>query len=160
MSEQIRFQYRKGIVPQGYSFSAKNNVIILSEYVENIANARVREAILYEAERARQLYVEEINNLRSIGEDVNTHDVKRDASMKARFEAQAKFSDVWDEVESTHQTAKLKPPTAAAHGKQTTVPIIYQGKGIKIIITVEAPDKIILDVTEESDTPCRLSDYL
>ena len=115
MTEQVRFQYQKGIVTGGYSFSVGNNIITLPAYVEDIANARVREAIQHEAEKARRYYIEEVNRLKMLGEKVSTFYAKREATMKAIEETRAKYADIWDEVETAKKAVKLSETTKPKH---------------------------------------------
>jgi len=58
--QAVSFKYETGIISDGYSFSAYNNVIKLPEYVKKLENIKVREAIQYEAMTARTLYVYEV----------------------------------------------------------------------------------------------------
>jgi len=100
MSEQlIEFQYKEGVVRGGYSFSANNNVIILSGFVKNLKNKKIREAIQYEAKTARTLYVDKVNEVRNSGEQMNQGLIKQNASAKARNMAKDKYAEVWSEVE-------------------------------------------------------------
>jgi hypothetical protein len=121
MSEQsVIFRYRKGIVAGDYSFSAKNNIITLSGYIERIDNPAIREAIQYEAKKARSFYIEEVNRLKEIGEKVRTCRVKYEAVQKAKEEAYTKYGDIWGEVEHIYKS----PPqiTAEATDKPNNNP--------------------------------------
>ena len=166
MSERtVRFQYRAGIVTGGYSFSLHNNVIILSAYVEKLTDDMVREAIHFEAERARHHYVTEVNRLKTLGETVNTFIVKHEASQQARAEAQAKYPAVWDEVEITYKIYENRKPspqpfTKARDDSEHETESCNPSKEIQFTVTVRDSDNIILDVTKESSSLKKLSDYL
>jgi hypothetical protein len=138
LEQSVKFQYQAGIVTGGYSFSAYNNIITLSGYVETLDNARVREAIHYEAEKARTYYVETVNKLKLCGEKVSTFYVKRDAIQRARKEAQSKYMDVWNEVESVckaNETAVITP-------QPTVTDIVNQCNARKPIISLVRLDSI------------------
>lgn len=107
MTDQpIKFQYQEGIVSGGYSFSAYNNIITLSGFVESL-DEKIREAIQYEAITARSLYVDEVKRLRASGEKVNSVLIKRDATRAARERAHIKYSEVWSEVEAIYKSTPL-----------------------------------------------------
>ena len=136
MSEKpIKFQYQKGIIADIYSFSANNNVITLSEYIEKLENAKIREAIQYEAKIARALYVDEVNRLKREGKKVNTFLIKREASKMAKKEAQAVYTDIWGEVERIY--ANPPPiPVATATGNTKIIHL----KNIEFFIAVTEED--------------------
>ena len=159
MSKQVKkYQYKKGVVQGGYSFSVHNDVIILSEYVGKLEDDRVREAILFEAERARHHYVTEVKRLKTLGKKVNTYLIKQEATKIAKAEARTKFADVWDKVERIYETSLIpitstqpQTPTAHADPEGDAAPCNLN-KAIKFTVTVKDSDNIILDVTKESSS--------
>lgn len=135
MSQQtVKIQYKPGHIPGGYSFSAKNHTIFLSEYFKHIENERILAAIQEVAIRARHHYVTEVNRRRANGEKMNPVQIKRDAADKAEEEVQAKFSDVWGEVESAYR-ANEAPKTSSPLPPNFTPPCWGQGRGVIIIMT-------------------------
>jgi len=116
-SRSIKFHYKAGAVIGGYSFSAYDNIITLPRYVEKLDNAKIREAIQYEAKTARSFYIEEVNRLKANGEKINSFLVKREATRKAKDKAQAKYAEIWSEVEDIYKTP---PPLSVAPAKTTS----------------------------------------
>jgi len=143
LEQAIEFRYQANAITGGYSFSAKNNIINLPEYVERISNPRTRTAIQYEAEKARYHYVAEVGRLKALGENkVDTFLVKREAVKKAKKETQTLYADVWQEVEliqksgKIYETSKIEPETAIDIDCSDT------SKGIKFLVTVKGADDI------------------
>jgi len=128
-------QFKLGHIPGGYSFSIKNNTIMLSGYFKNIENERVRIATQYVAIRARHYYVEEVNRLKAQKEKVNTFFVKRDASERAKAEACIKFADVWNEVEKIYKENELHKCS-----NQYLAEINKLGKDVRLIVAMVDPD--------------------
>ena len=143
MSEQsIKFQYQKGEVVGGYSFSAYNNVITLPKYVQKLENLKIREAIQYEAKTARSLYIEEVTRLKAKGKKINSSIVKREATKKAKDKAQTKYAEIWSEVEDTYNSP---PPLYGAIPTSTiesTKPNIIHIKDVGILIIAKSDNLI------------------
>ena len=81
-----------------YAFSSQNNAIVLSAYIKSLENARIREAIHFEAERARIRYISEVKKLKAAGIKINTGHTKSKAVKKAQSEARSEFFDILGEV--------------------------------------------------------------
>ena len=151
MSEQtIKYQYQVGVITGGYSFSANNNIITLSGYVEELENAKVREAIQFEAQKARTYYVEKVNRIKAAGGKVNNFLTKYEAVKRAKEDAKAMYADVWDEVEAinkTHDTPIASPqsPISSDAGES-----LKDNPLTKILVAVMYP--------EIPDDRCILSD--
>ena len=164
MFEQtIKFQYKKGIVVGDYSFSAKNNIIILSGYIERLENNRVREAIKYEAQIARSFYVDEVNRLKSEGEKVNTFYVKSVATKIAKEEVRIKFSDIWDEIEITRNLSKALITSSQSSVSKTSEELadnnFLRYKNIELLVIMLGSDNTTQSIASETD-PKRLIDTL
>ena len=105
MSEQVVvFRYQPGAVVGGYSFSIKNNIITLPGHVEKLENAVAREAIQFEATKARSFYVNEVKRLKASGAKINAVLLKREAIIKAKAEARIKYANILGEVENAYST--------------------------------------------------------
>jgi len=120
MSEQaVVFQYQPGTVVGGYSFSIKNNIITLPGHVERLENAVAREAIQFEATKARSFYVNEVKRLKASGVKVNSVLAKREAITQAREETRTKYSDIWGEVENARKVPFHAPKVVTADVQNT-----------------------------------------
>lgn len=163
LKQPIKFQYKAGIIIDGYSFSAYNNTITLSGYIEKLDNAKIREAILYEAETARSFYVEEVNRLKASGRKINSYLVKREAISKAKNKTQAKYAEIWSEVVDTYKTPPLsvEPSTSNMEGGNTKnihlknialFVVVSDSKKLydKLIETIEACHKVSDKVVDTS----------
>jgi len=143
----VKIQYKSGYIQGGYSFSIKNNIIFLPDYVKNLENERVLVAVQYVAIRARHHYVAEVSRLKASGEIVNTFYIKQDAGNKAKDEVQVKFSDVWDEVERTYKILeRLKPSakitTTISHKEPESGNTAHPCKGRKYVVAVVDSDTL------------------
>ena len=153
MSEKpIKFQYQAGIVTGGYSFSAYDNIITLSEYVEKLENVKIREAIQYEAKTARTFYVEEINRLKANGEKINSYNVKRDATIKAKDKAQAKYAEIWSEVEDTYKSSHSLSISVTTNSAKRNKSNIIHLDDVGLIITVAGSDSLLSKLIETIKT--------
>jgi len=145
-NDAIKFKYKPSYIPKGYSFSVKNNIILLPEYFESIENERVRVAMQYVAMRARHHYVSEVNELKAAGKKVNTYFAKHDAGSKAEEEAKIKFSDVWDEVEkvyATYENLKASPRSPiTTRGGLEYITFARTGEGKRFIVAVIDSDTL------------------
>ena len=141
MSEQpIKFQYQTGIAIWGYAFSASNNSITLSDYVGKLENARIREAIQYEAQRARYYYVEAVNRIKTAGGSVNNFRTKSEAVKRAKEDAHTLYADVWSEAENTYRN----PPqasTAAPQCDSADISLCYSDDTKRYLVTVSELNK-------------------
>lgn len=146
--QQVVFQYKMGIVTDGYSFSAHNNIIILSGYIEKLENAKVRDAIHYEAEHARSLYIDNINKMKTAGEKLNTFLAKREAIKKAKEATKIMYADVWDDMESIKNICKssIIPSNIPTESNPTKLsdqphhPIRFIDKKATLLIAVSDPN--------------------
>jgi len=148
--ESVKFQYHTGIVVGNYSFSANNDIITLSGYVEKLEDDRIREAIKFEAITARAFYVDELNRRKLMGDRINSSNIKSEATRRAKVEAKDKYFDIWDMVENiykippkifaTKPTIKLliKLPTLTERLAQFT---LY--KGAQLDASIICPKRLI-----------------
>lgn len=141
----IKFQYQTGVVTGGYSFSAYNNIITLSGYVEKLENAKIREAIQYEAKTARSFYVDEVNRLKANGEKVNSFIVKQEATRKAKDIAQTKYAEIWSEVEDVY---KNPPLLAEKTGNTKIYTNITRLKDVEFFVAVSGSENLFNRIME------------
>jgi hypothetical protein len=148
MSERpIKFKYQKGIVTGGYSFSVKNNIITLSEYVEKLDPA-IREAIQYEAKTARSFYIDEVNRLKANGEKVRTCRIKYEAVKRAKEEAEGKYADIWCDVEDIYNSQPLLSEETTTGNAESNNPNIIIQKGVKFIVVAADSDNLFNKLIE------------
>lgn len=151
LGQPVELRYQGNAITGGYSFSALNNTIILPEYVEQLENPKIREAIQYEAEKARHYYIAEVNRLKTIGESkVNTFLTKREAVKKAKTEAQMMYGDVWQEIETILKTNKISKLSKSQSETLINIGDDDISKGVKFLVTVKGVDDIAQLVLCES----------
>lgn len=119
----MKIIYQAGNVTGGYAFSANNEEITLSGYVENLTQAE-QEVIIFEASKARELYVSEVARKKAAGEKVNPLTIKRESVASAKEAAQEKFGEeLYNSVQKIVEdnkggvqsvTGKSKPKTEKA----------------------------------------------
>jgi len=153
MSERpIKFKYQKGLIVGGYSFSAYDNIITFSEYVQQLENEKIREAIQYEAKTAHSFYIYEVKRLKANGEMVKTSRVKYEAIKRAKEDAKIKYADIWDDVEDTY---KHPPPLSVeiiTHNAENDNPNIILQKGVNFIVVVAGSDNLLDSLIETIET--------
>lgn len=135
LEQSVKFKYKANAVTGEYSFSALDNVITLPEYVAKLENPRVREAIKYEAEKARSYYINEVKELKTSKVKVNNFRTKREAVKRAREEAQQKYFDIWDEVEAAQKSARIYETSKST--PDTPPDSNHADKDIKYLVTVK-----------------------
>jgi len=84
--------YQAGNVTGGYAFSANNEVITLSGYVEKLPEEQ-KNVIIFEANKARELYTAEVARKKAAGEKVNPLTIKRESVAEAKKATQEKFGE-------------------------------------------------------------------
>ncbi len=79
----MKIVFQVGNVTGGYAFSANHNKITMSGYVENLPEDQ-KELAVFEAKKAREFYVREVEQKKQAGEKVNPLTIKREAVEKAK----------------------------------------------------------------------------
>ena len=133
---RIKFKYQAGIVTGNYAFSINSNTITLSGYVEKLENARIREAMEFEAMAARSYYVNEVNRLKASGERVSKYHIKCDATIKAQEQAKAHYADVWSEVETTYKNPPLMSVSTLTENAESNKLNLFRIQGVPFYVAV------------------------
>ena len=152
LDKSINFKYHTGMVTGDYSFSANNNTITLSGYVEKLENARIREAMQFEAIVARRLYVDEVNKLRASGRLANTFHIKREATIKAKEQAKVNYADVWNEVENIYKNPPLTSVTKPTGNTENNIINLFHVKDTEILVAVAGSDSVISNLKQLTET--------
>lgn len=88
----ITWKYQAGTVSGGYAFSANNEEITLSGYVQKLPELD-QNIIKYEAEKARSNYVAAVKAKKKAGEKVNPLTIKRESVLAAKEATVKKFTE-------------------------------------------------------------------
>lgn len=89
---ETKIVYQAGNVAGGFAFSANKPEIILSGYVENLAD-EMKEIAIFIATTARDTYVNTVAAKKAAGEKVNPLTIKREAVKAAKEAAAEKFGE-------------------------------------------------------------------